>query len=225
MVMSAQNCKLCVILPHRLDPEFCAKFDAVVQSGQVACAMHRFETGLAAPDQTLRDGCIASAQAYNVAFLLSATVQGEERTAKDIEELIAAVATSGADGVHIPAKETLYKAVREALGQERIVGVGGIANRHDAMVLGELGADYIAFGSSSREMDRALELVSWWAPLFEVPCIAWDVSTPDHASTFAHAGADFVAVGEAWWRQTDTAGGLEAIGAFHEAVRHDDATN
>ena len=109
----------------------------------------------------------------------------------------------GADGVHLPARDEpqpSYKAAREALGKDGVVGVDAGISRHAAMVLAEAGADYVGFGAPARLKDRdkgrlrRREMVSWWAPIFEVPCVAFDVETRDEAGELAAAGADFVAV-------------------------------
>ena len=34
--------------------------------------------------------------------------------------------------------------------------------------------------------------MSWWAEIFEVPCVAFDVATPEDAEQLASAGADFI---------------------------------
>jgi thiamine-phosphate pyrophosphorylase len=105
-----------------------------------------------------------------------------------------------ADGVHLPWSPDLlsmYEEARDILGRGAIVGVDAGTSRHDAMSLGELGADYIAFGLSALEpaaAERRFELVSWWAEIFEVPVVAFDVSTPGEAAQFAAAKADFVSI-------------------------------
>ena len=108
-----------------------------------------------------------------------------------------------ADGIHVPASKTAhaaYSEARESLGTRFIVGVDVGRTRHDAMTLAEEGADYVAFGIPAhvedRETarDRRLELIAWWAEIFQIPCIACDVDTPEDASELAAAGADFIAV-------------------------------
>jgi hypothetical protein len=37
-------------------------------------------------------------------------------------------------------------------------------------------------------------MVAWWAPIFEVPCVAFDVETCEEGAELAADGADFVAV-------------------------------
>ena len=68
------------------------------------------------------------------------------------------------------------------------------------MVLAEAGADYVGFGAPPHLKDRDKarvrreELIAWWAPIFEVPCVAFDVETGEEAAQLAAAGADFFAV-------------------------------
>jgi thiamine-phosphate pyrophosphorylase len=111
--------------------------------------------------------------------------------------------TLGADGVHLTARDdpqAAYRAARDSLGEDGVVGVDAGISRHAAMVLAEAGADYVGFGAPPHLKDRDKargrreDLVSWWAPIFEVPCVAFDVETGEEAQQLAAAGADFVAV-------------------------------
>ena len=43
-----------------------------------------------------------------------------------------------------------------------------------------------------------IDLVTWWAELFEVPCVGWAMNL-DEVAGLAGAGADFVAIGDAVW--------------------------
>lgn len=107
-----------------------------------------------------------------------------------------------ADGVHLPWSEDIqaaYQAARRILGPKRIVGGEAGAIRHDAMVLAEAGADYIAFAphrSSASDHDpsheKLLELVSWWSEIFEVPCVAMGSADLDEAVDLCAGGADFI---------------------------------
>lgn len=106
------------------------------------------------------------------------------------------VARSGADGAHLTGLAAFEDAV-SALKPERIAGIGGIESRHDAMVAAESGADYVMFGDNARPSFEALiERVSWWAEVFEVPCVAFATAL-DEIAPLADAGADFVAVSDA----------------------------
>lgn len=132
----------------------------------------------------------------------------------------------GADGVHLAhTKDSTarYSWARELLGPRLIVGADAGASRHDAMVLGEEGADYVAFGLGRdwRDRDaaggRRLDLVAWWAELFEVPCVALDVERAEEAAELARAGADFIGV--ALPAGEGAAAVAARLGAIAEALR------
>ncbi len=127
--------------------------------------------------------------------------------AADVAVLIADDArlarTLRADGVHLTHTDTLaadYEDAREILGARAIVGAHAGKSRHDAMELAEAGADYIAFGAPAFAQDRAAaearrqELIAWWAEIFEIPCVAFDVATAAEAGDLAAVGVDFLAV-------------------------------
>jgi thiamine-phosphate pyrophosphorylase len=118
-----------------------------------------------------------------------------------------------ADGVHLSAaldNLARYEDARSVLGARAIVGADAGGSRHMAMELGEAGAEYVAFGqttlpraadpaaeedaSEPREAFTQVELINWWSEVFEVPCVALDVTGTDRARDMAAAGADFVAV-------------------------------
>lgn len=108
-----------------------------------------------------------------------------------------------ADGVHLSwSKDIVARAAeaREILGTRFIVGADAGRYRHDAMELGEQIADYVAFGipdsvdDRPKAEERRLELIDWWSEIFEVPCVAFDVTDLDDAAELADAGADFVAI-------------------------------
>lgn len=104
---------------------------------------------------------------------------------------------AGLDGVHVADPARLAASLK-ALKPKSIVGAGGLGTRHDAMVAGESGADYVFFGGLSPaagDFPRALDLVRWWAELFEVPSVGLATSL-DEVEALAAAGADFVALAE-----------------------------
>lgn len=132
---------------------------------------------------------------------------------------VATARAVGADGVHLswrPEIEDAYEAARNTLGPDAIVGADAGTSRHDAMSLGESGADYVAFGrqtdvygaDAARETQQ--ELVAWWAEMFVVPVLALDIESTEDITDLTAAGADFIA---ARLPSDDPDGGVKAWAA------------
>ena len=126
-----------------------------------------------------------------------------------------------ADGLHLDADAETYAAARTLLGESANLGVLCGLERHDAMQMAELGADYVAFGPKSENIidaiDQYADLIAWWAEIFVVPCVAWNVETAEQAAKFAALGADFVAPSARIWHGDDA---LRRITEIDNAVRH-----
>src|SRR5580704_8190283 len=150
---------------------FVRTLDAALDAGDVAAVLLR----LADADEgslTKRAKAVASAvQRRDIALLLDGRTE--------------IVGRSGADGAHIFGIEA-FAAALATLKPDRIAGAGGLRSRHDALLAGETGADYVMFGDSppysaseadARErghrppFDAVEERVKWWADLIEIPCI------------------------------------------------------
>src|SRR6195952_4288736 len=135
------------------------------------------------------------------------------------------VARAGADGAHLTGIEAMEEAL-PSLKPDRIIGVGGLATRHDSMAAGEAGADYVLFGEPDAKGQRPsieaiTERLQWWAELFEPPCVGFAVS-PEEAVEFAAAGADFVLVGDFIWAHPR--GPAAALKEGEQTVRQAHAT-
>jgi thiamine-phosphate pyrophosphorylase len=109
------------------------------------------------------------------------------------------VARVGADGAHLTGIEA-FTAAQAALQPDRIAGCGGLSTRHDAMLAAEAGADYVLFGEPDAagyrpSFEAVAERVTWWAEIFEPPCVGFAVSLAE-VNALAAAGADFVALGD-----------------------------
>jgi thiamine-phosphate pyrophosphorylase len=126
------------------------------------------------------------------------------------------VARAGADGAHLTGIQT-FAAALSMLKPDRIAGAGGLRSRHDAMLAGETGADYVMFGDPDRngrrlDFEALQERLMWWTELFEIPCVAYAASK-DEVEPLAKTGADFVALGEWLWREPNGAAGAVAAAA------------
>jgi thiamine-phosphate pyrophosphorylase len=123
----------------------------------------------------------------------------------------------GADGVHLGQSDGDIREARALLGPSAQIGRTCHDSRHLAMEAGEAGADYVAFGAfyptktkpSDYRPDPAI--LSWWAALFEIPCVAIGGITADNAAPLVRAGADFLAVCQAVWGKDDPAAAVKAF--------------
>lgn len=132
------------------------------------------------------------------------------------------VARSGADGAHLTGIAAATEAL-ESLRPQRIAGVGGLITRHDAMLAGEAGADYVLFGEPDAagkrpSVEAICERLQWWNELFEPPCIG-HAETLAEARAFVAAGADFVLVGDLVWE--DPRGPRAALMDVAQAIVQD----
>jgi thiamine-phosphate pyrophosphorylase len=206
---SAGGCRLYLVTPPRLDPAaFRDPLAAALDAGDVACVQLRLKD---AGDDAVRraiDVLRPVVQSRDVAFILN-----------DRPDL---AASTGCDGVHVGQEDAPYAAARRAMGANAIVGVTCHASRHLAMEAGEAGADYVAFGAffptGTKETTHRAEpeILSWWAEIFEIPCVAIGGITPANCGPLVTAGADFLAVVSAVWDHPD--GPAAGVRAFDAAI-------
>ena len=171
------------------------------------------EVAEAAPLADALAAALASAQVAAVLLRLSARdergrINAGKALAPLVQKIGAAlliadhpdiVARCGADGAHLTGIGA-FTGAQAALQPERIAGCGGLATRHDAMLAGEAGADYVLFGEPDPaghrpSFEAIAERVAWWAEIFEPACVGY-AATLAEVDVLARAGADFVAVGE-----------------------------
>jgi thiamine-phosphate pyrophosphorylase len=164
---------------------FAPKLTAACRAGDVAAVILRLvpagDSELLARARVL----VPEAQATGAALLL--------------DGLIHLVAAAAVDGAHV-ANATAVQSARSTVTPSRIVGAGGLALRHDAMVAAEGGADYAMFGEPDVDGRRTslpalIERVTWWAELFEIPGVAF-AGHIDEIPPLVQAGADFIALGD-----------------------------
>jgi thiamine-phosphate pyrophosphorylase len=121
----------------------------------------------------------------------------------------------GLDGVHLTDGPRHVRAARAALGRDASIGAFCAASRHDGMVAGEAGADYIAFGPVTRTALGAgaiaeRELFAWWAETIELPVVAEGGIDAGAAAELAPV-ADLLALGPEIWGAADPAAALAAL--------------
>lgn len=133
----------------------------------------------------------------------------------------------GADGVHLGQEDGTVRAARATLGEAAAIGVSCHDSRHLAMVAGEEGANYVAFGafyptaSKTEAAQRKWgvptpEILHWWSTYTTVPCVAIGGMTPENCAVPVEAGADFIAAITAVWQHPK--GAAAAVGEFNAAI-------
>ena len=126
-----------------------------------------------------------------------------------LEDDVALARRLGADGVHVTGGAEDVAAALAVLKPDMIVGAGPVGSRHDAMTMGELGVDYLFFGSG--------ELAQWWAETFEIPAV---LSLPAATAEDADArGAEFAALSDSVWSAPAPAQAAQAIAAGMQEAR------
>lgn len=204
MADAKARCRLYLQAPAPLTAKLEAQLSQALAHASVACVL--LCDGGQPMDKTLADRLIDLIQGAGAACL--------------IENDIALAEHLGADGVHIAADADLYRQARDLLGESANIGVGCGLDRHDAMRLAEMGANYVAFGpdqaGATGEFDQCAELIAWWSEIFVVPCVAWNFDMPKQAARFASLGADFVAPATTIWQDDPAASN---IGKIDDALR------
>jgi thiamine-phosphate pyrophosphorylase len=120
----------------------------------------------------------------------------------------------GVDGVHVDSPAGA-KAAIAAAKPDLIVGAGGIATRHDAMAMGELGVDYIMFGPLSGAIAPEMrDLAAWWAEIMEIPSVLCDPAAT--AATADAEGCEFLGLSDSIWAADDPAADIVGIAAALE---------
>jgi thiamine-phosphate pyrophosphorylase len=197
------GCRLYLISPQDLDPEgFAPDLEAALGATDGVAFLLR-----PAPSMTQKWRKNAPLlQQICATFALAFLIQ-------DDVDLALAI---GADGVHL-ADPSGVRAARARLGAERILGASCGHSRHAAMLAGDDGADYIAFGEADRAAGPPLvELVTWWHELFVLPSLAEGALDAAGCARAARAGADFVGVRDAVWQHPD--GPAAGVRAIREAI-------
>jgi len=200
------GCQLLLIGPPQLEPaSFAVELDAALAIGGIAGFLLDLDAVGGAPGDAARraGGLRALCADHAVAFLL--------------RDHVAPALEVGADGVHLGLGAADVATTRTALGAERILGVSCGHSRDAAMVAGEAGADFVAFGRLGEAAgQKVYDLLAWWSELFVLPCLAEVAATADDCALLARAGADFVAAGGAVWSHPD--GAAAAVRRLRTAI-------
>jgi len=176
------NCRLFLMPPSGTDADIiAASLTAAADAGDVACL-------ILPADKLLTDRVMPIAQQRDIAVL----IVDDSRFA----------AYEKADGVHITTSIEDAAAARKSLGRNASVGFVASGLRHAAMEAGETDIDYIAFDLST---PAGVDLLTWWTPLFEVPCVGLNPGDEVVCLDAIAAGSDFVMPPMEMWNSAEQA--------------------
>jgi thiamine-phosphate pyrophosphorylase len=201
------GCRIYLITPPALDPvPFADRLAAALDAGDVAAVQLRLKD---VDDDAWRraiDVLRPVTQSRDVAFLLN-----------DRADL---VVPAGCDGVHVGQEDMPARQARALLGPDLTLGVTCKGSRDLAMLAGEDGADYVAFGafypSTTKVVKNQLdsEILAWWSDMMELPSCAIGGITAANCGPLVRAGTDFLAVVGCIWNHPDgPAAGVKALNA------------
>lgn len=117
-------------------------------------------------------------------------------------------APGNADGLHAPP----VAAVIRARPDGAVCGAAA-SSRHEAMLAGEAGADYVWFDGAG-DPHAASQLGAWWQALFETPAVVAGPMRGEGREVLMSSGAEFVAMEDAFGAgpdEIDAAAAADAV--------------
>lgn len=187
--------RLYLVTPPHPEPGFEQQLEAALGAGDVAALLIALEGVSAEELQKVAEVLTPIAQGYGAAVLIA----GDSRI----------VGRARADGIHVSeGAEALADAADRLQRQNLIVGAGNLKTRHEAMLAGEAGADYLFFGMLDKPEEpeihpKTVALGAWWAELFEPPAVVLCGSNVPSVADAAATGADFIALRAAVWNHAE----------------------
>ena len=210
-----EKCRLYLISPPAIElAAFKAQLTEAFSGGDIASFQLRLKGASDAEIIKAAEALIPICHAHEAAFIIN------DRADLAIE--------CRADGVHIGQDDGSIKAIRAQVGEKMVIGASCHDSRHLAMVAGEDGADYVAFGAFYPTKSKNLEsmkkwgvpqpeILSWWQSTTVLPCVAIGGITPANCAPLVKAGADFIAAITSVWDHPDGPG--KAMEEFNLSFR------
>ena len=183
------RCRIVLVLPEELSPSDApAALRAAMMGGDIA--------SLIVPVHGLGE------RAYSDHLKELAAIAQPEGIAVVAEHDVRLASRLGLDGVHVSGDLDELGDVIERVKGRMSVGAQGPRTRDRAMEMGELGPDYIMFGTLGGDTHeppapRNLDLAEWWASMIEIPSLVMAGTDLDGTVDCAETGAEFVGLSRA----------------------------
>lgn len=205
--------RLYLITPPQIEsvPAFVDQFRAAIQGGDVASLQIRLKQGDDIDLHTTRE-LAQAVKRICTAEHIALFINDSPQLARAVE----------ADGVHLGMDDMDIAEAREFLGPDMIIGATCKNSRHQAMIAGESGADYVAFGAfhptttKSNTTPADPEILTWCQMFLTLPCVAIGGVQISNAAPLIAAGADFLAVSSGVWDHHD--GPAAAVAMFNRVI-------
>lgn len=205
--------RLYLITPPQIEdvPAFVDQFRAAVQGGDVASLQIRLKKGDEI-DLTATREVAQAVKRICTAEHIALFINDSPQLARALQ----------VDGVHLGMNDMDIAEARELLGPDMIIGATCKNSRHHAMIAGEAGADYVAFGAfyptqtKSDTTPADPEILTWCQMFLTLPCVAIGGITLANAAPLLKAGADFLAVSSGVWDHHD--GPAAAVAMFNRLI-------
>ena len=205
--------RLYLITPPQIEsvPAFVDQFRAAIQGGDVASLQIRLKQGDDIDLHTTRE-LAQAVKRICTAEHIALFINDSPQLARAVE----------ADGVHLGMDDMDIAEAREFLGPDMIIGATCKNSRHQAMIAGESGADYVAFGAfhptttKTNTTPADPEILTWCQMFLTLPCVAIGGVQMSNAAPLIAAGADFLAVSSGVWDHHD--GPAAAVAMFNRVI-------
>jgi len=202
--------RLYLISPSEFDlDDFAVSLKEALSAGDVACFQLRMKQASKEEIIQAANLLMPICKEHDVSFI----VNDYPEIAKEVN----------ADGVHIGEDEDGgYENARVIIGDDKIVGVSCYASKDKAFLVGDKGADYVAFGQFYESKTKppkgrpTTELLEFWSQFTIVQSVAIGGITPDNAGPIIKAGADFIAVVSGVWEHPD--GVAKAVVEYNKVI-------
>jgi thiamine-phosphate pyrophosphorylase len=205
--------RLYLITPPQIAdiPAFVDQFRAAIQGGDIASLQIRLKQGDEIDTAATRE-LAQAVKRICLAEHIALIINDSPQLARALE----------ADGVHLGMNDMEIAEARGIVGEDMIIGATCKNSRHHAMIAGEAGADYVAFGAFYPTKTKANttpadpEILTWCQMFLTLPCVAIGGITLDNAAPLVSAGADFLAVSSGVWDHHD--GPAAAVAMFNRVI-------
>lgn len=102
-----------------------------------------------------------------------------------------------ADGIYLERNRSQLGDVMARFSPQKIVGCGGIMDKHNALKIGELDPDFLVLGKLGKDIKpeahpKNLALGEWWAQFVEIPGVVSAGNSIESVVDVAKTGVDFV---------------------------------